>query len=412
MVLRHKRQRASSTRQKLLSTALMPAIIGAGVVVGGGIAAANSGKIVGDDGLLPMAQSRTAGTQMAMAMAMAMQCRPCNPCNPCAAKKMGGCNPCNPCAAKMKGCNPCNPCAAKMKGCNPCNPCAGKKMGGCNPCNPCNPCAGGGGGMVSEKCYVEGMKGCNPCNPCAAKKGGCNPCGAHMHGCNPCNPCAAKKMGGCNPCNPCAAKKMGGCNPCNPCAAKKMGGCNPCNPCAAKGGCNPCNPCGAGGGVSVNPCQAKGVYECLESELEAAYNSVDGVSGYTGWASFNTVPYQSATHGNRYVNNYSNDTGEDAYGRYENVGDMPVGSVLVKDSFSVNGDGSVALGPLFVMEKMGSGFNAGSDNWKYTLAMPGGNIVGVTNGQGSGNVQFCVDCHVPLADAQDSLYFLPQNLRK
>ena len=49
----------------------------------------------------------------------------------------------------------------------------------------------------------------------------------------------------------------------------------------------------------------------------------DIAADYRGWAIYNTVPYQSATHGGRYVNNYANETAA-AYGKFEDFGEMPV----------------------------------------------------------------------------------------
>ena len=155
---RRRRPTMKRWNEKLLSTTILPAVLVAGIGVGG---------------VALMAEVNPAPAQAASA------CGACNPCNPCAAS---ACNPCNPCAAAA--CNPCNPCAAAA----------------CNPCNPCNPCAGGAA-AASNKCAVPRLMTaslCNPCNPC-------NPCAASA--CNPCNPCAAAA---CNPCNPCAAAA---CNP-------------------------------------------------------------------------------------------------------------------------------------------------------------------------------------------------------
>lgn len=283
---------------------------------------------------------------------------------------------CNPCAAK-KGCNPCNPCAAK-KACNPCNPC------GANACNPCNPCAGAAG-ATSAACIVPRLAAANPC---AAKKG-----------CNPCNPCAAKG------CNPCAAKAA--CNPCNPCAAKKA--CNPCNPCAAA---NPCNPCGGATIAEITGDEATAVYECLIGEMVAAYGKSGDptAESYPAWQRYNAVPYQSATHGSRYVNNYANAVAAAEYGKYEDADPMPAGSLLAKDSFVVMPDGKTGPGPLFLMEKMAEGFNKASQDWRYTLILPSGAIVGTTGGAGSDNMTFCHECHTAMED-QDSMWFLPDEFR-
>ena len=370
--------------------------------------------------VVPLALAVTAGMTVA-AFTGVIAPRPalsaCAPCNPCAAK-----NPCNPCAAK----NPCNPCAAK----NPCNPCAAA-----NPCNPCNPCAAGAKTAASSSCFIPRLAkaAANPCNPCAAKnpcnpcaanacnpcaaKNPCNPCAA-ANPCNPCavatacNPCAAK-----NPCNPCAAK-----NPCNPCAAK-----NPCNPCAAKNPCNPCaaanpcnpcgaanpcNPCGAGPAVELTNAEAADAYDCVIGQMRMAYGkSGDATAAsYTGWRRYSKVSYQSSTHGERYVQNYANATGR-AYGAFEKAGVMPVGSILAKDSFGVNGKGSVTVGPMFMMEKMPAGFNADSGNWKYTMIMPNGSVFGVTNAKNSSGMQFCIECHAAVAEEQDHMMFLPEEYR-
>ena len=346
---------------------------------------------------------------------------PCNPCNPCAAQAMAGASDCvvprlqtaaaqNPCAA-TKTANPCNPCAAA----NPCNPCAATNpCAAANPCNPCNPCAPAEAveltpaeASAAYDCIKGVMKAAyagdlkqaaagGPCNPCASKNP-CNPCAAE----NPCNPCAATKAT--SPCNPCAATKI--VNPCNPCAATKPA--NPCNPCAAE---NPCNPCAA-----KNPCKPGAANTpCNPAMIQAA--AVTGMAAtiaqdYQGWERLNTAPYVSATHGSRYVNNYPGPEAAEAYGQFEEIGAMPAGGRIAKDSFTVSPDGRVAVGPLFSMEKMPEGFNPASADWRYAMIMPDGSLFGVTNGQGSQNVQFCAECHAIVADTQDSLYFMPEEYR-
>lgn len=279
-----------------------------------------------------------------------------NTANPTAVPRPGGAPTqlaaCNPCAAK-KGCNPCNPCAAK-KSCNPCAPCSA------NSCNPCNPCAGAAA-ATSAACVVPRLAAANPC---AAKKG-----------CNPCNPCAAKGS----------------------------------NPCAAA---NPCNPCGGATIAEITGDEATAVYECLIGEMVAAYaKSGDPTAeSYPAWRRYNAVPYQSATHGSRYVNNYANAVAQAEYGKFEDAGPMPAGSLLAKDSFVVSPDGAVGPGPLFLMEKMASGFNEASQDWRYTLILPSGAVVGTTGGAGSESMTFCHECHTAMED-QDSMWFLPEEFR-
>ncbi|MDF1721597.1 MAG: cytochrome P460 family protein [Minwuia sp.] len=133
-------------------------------------------------------------------------------------------------------------------------------------------------------------------------------------------------------------------------------------------------------------------------------------ANYGNWSRYSVHAYPSATHGGRFVNNYANAKGS-AYGKFENAGKLPVGSVLAKPSFQVTPGGKAAIGPLFLMEKMKPGFRVESGDWKYTMIMPTGAIAGVTNGQGSGNVEFCIACHAAVGEDQDHLFFLPDDLR-
>lgn len=254
----------------------------------------------------------------------------------------------------------CNPCAAK-KPCNPCNPCTAKA---CNPCNPCSATAA----AVSRECFVPRLQKAAACNPCAAK----NPC-------NPCNPCAAK---------------------------------TPCNPCAASA-CNPCNPCAAAPEVELTAGELKSVYDCLKGELVAAYGKVDILVAkrWGKWKRFSAVSYRSDTHGGRFVNNYANRIAENTYGQFEKVKSMPVGSMLAKDSFQVNADGTVAPGALFSMEKMASGFNKETGDWRYAMVMPKGTLFGITGGKNSTGLTYCHDCHVAAAE-NDMMFFMPEEYRK
>ncbi len=221
----------------------------------------------------------------------------------------------------------------------------------------------------------------------------------------------AIRVAACKACNPCAAKKT--CGACNPCAAKMA--CGACNPCAAKkacGACSPCGPCGGGAAPKLTTAEAKGAYECLLKEMVAGYakSGLKIASFYKNWDIYNKQPYVSDTHGGRLVNNYANATGK-AYGKFEEVGQMPVGSILAKDSFAVHGNGKMAAGPLFVMEKMPAGFNKASGNWRYTMVMPDGAVFGVTKGENSAKMQFCIDCHAAVAEDQDSLMLIPDEYR-
>lgn len=235
----------------------------------------------------------------------------------------------------------------------------------CGPCGPCNPCAAGA--AVGSECVVPRLV--PACNPCAAA--------------NPCNPCGA--------CNPCAAA-----NPCNPCGA--------CNPCAAA------NPCAADE-VALTADEARDAYACVQAAMAEGYakSGHRWASAYSSWKNYAARPYVSDTHGARFVNNYANARGAANYGLFEDAGPAPEGTVLAKDSFTVKG-GRVAAGPLFLMEKMAAGFDADTRDWRYTLILPSGKVVGSTGGAGTGKVAFCAECHLSVEE-QDSRFFLDESYR-
>jgi hypothetical protein len=146
--------------------------------------------------------------------------------------------------------------------------------------------------------------------------------------------------------------------------------------------------------------------------MQAAYGKSGGPvsKSYASWRRYSKVAYVSGTHGNRFVQNYANGKAR-AYGKFENAGVMPVGSILAKDSFTVAPNGRVGVGPLFVMEKMPTGFKKASGDWKYSLVMPTGAIMGITNGTNSTAMNFCYECHMAVAEDQDSMMLLPEENR-
>jgi hypothetical protein len=131
---------------------------------------------------------------------------------------------------------------------------------------------------------------------------------------------------------------------------------------------------------------------------------------FAGWTLFSAQPYTSATHGDRFVLNLANDAAE-SYGRYEDAGPMPVGAKIAKPGFSVSADGEASLGPLALMEKMEPGFSEETGDWRYTMINADGTIFGITNGENSGQMQFCAECHEAVGDSQDHLFFLPEEAR-
>ena len=170
--------------------------------------------------------------------------------------------------------------------------------------------------------------------------------------------------------------------------------------------------------VLANPANLRGdraeaVYQAIRQNMRAHYlASGDPVTGaYQTWRRYNTLPYRSAPHGELLVNNYANAPAA-RYGKYEVLGSLPAGSVVVKDSFIVTQGGEVMTGPLFLMEKREAGFNAASNDWLFMMVEPTGVVVGITNGKNSAAVRFCADCHNKAPKGQDNLLFMPEEVRR
>ena len=169
---------------------------------------------------------------------------------------------------------------------------------------------------------------------------------------------------------------------------------------------------GVSGGKALTDSEAREVYACAKSIMAAAYGSSGNAHAraFINWPNFSTTPYTSATHGNRYVNNYANEIAAQNYSQYEQAGKFPVGSILAKDGFVVNDNGRLVFNALTLMEKMPSGFNPEFNDWRYTMILPDGMLVGTTGGMGSDNVRFCQGCHAAV-DAQDNVFFVPPKYR-
>ena len=154
------------------------------------------------------------------------------------------------------------------------------------------------------------------------------------------------------------------------------------------------------------------IYNRILDDMVAGYrlSGLDYADRYRSWRRYNTVPYRSAQHGERYVNNYANEAGS-SYRHFEASGEMPAGAILIKDSFAVTKRGDVFSGPLFVMEKMPPGFNTASRDWRYVMIMPDGSLFGSTKGEGSDRVEFCIACHKLVDQENDHMFYIPKRYR-
>lgn len=158
--------------------------------------------------------------------------------------------------------------------------------------------------------------------------------------------------------------------------------------------------------------EARAIYEEAVGDLARGYAASRDPTAvdYLGWRLHNTSPYVSATHGNRYVNNYANMIAKD-YERLAPGETLPTGSIIAKDSLTVNDEREVFPGALFIMEKLTVGANPATGDWRYIMIMPDGSMFGDTKGEGADNVVFCHECHVGVAD-NDYLFGVPDEVER
>ena len=164
--------------------------------------------------------------------------------------------------------------------------------------------------------------------------------------------------------------------------------------------------------ANISPHRAEEIYQAIRDQIRDNYaGSGDPLFlEYQTWRRFTRLPYRSPNHGERFVNHYVNRTGE-RYGEYEKAGSLPAGTIVIKDSFTVTGQGQLRTGPLFLMEKMPAGFASGAGTWRFMMLRPDGTIVGLTGGRNATAVRFCAECHARAGPDHDFLYFMPDEAR-
>ena len=88
--------------------------------------------------------------------------------------------------------------------------------------------------------------------------------------------------------------------------------------------------------AELSQAQANAIYDELKARLDALYApaNLNLIKEYQSWKRYNSAPYISATHGQRYVNNFVNDIGKD-YGKLKSGEVYPAGTVIAKDSITV-----------------------------------------------------------------------------
>jgi len=159
------------------------------------------------------------------------------------------------------------------------------------------------------------------------------------------------------------------------------------------------------------PEEAQRIYDELKERMADGYalSKLDIVEDYQSWQRYNTVPYMSATHGSRFINNYANDKAKN-YGRLKEGETFAAGTVFAKDAITITEDGKQFPGALFVMEKMPKGTNEPTADWRYIVVNPDGSFFGDTTGDEPQLVQYCHACHIQVAD-DDYVFYVPEDYR-
>lgn len=164
--------------------------------------------------------------------------------------------------------------------------------------------------------------------------------------------------------------------------------------------------------AALTNADALAIYAEIADQMALGYEGADhpAAGKYRKWRLYNNAPFRSATHGNRYVNNYGNSLTRD-YVKMDETVRMPAGAVLAKDSFTVTADGDVFGAPLFLMEKLAAGASPKTNDWRYVMILPDGSLFGDSQGGAAEKVSFCHSCHRAVEKA-DNLFFVPKKFRK
>jgi len=132
------------------------------------------------------------------------------------------------------------------------------------------------------------------------------------------------------------------------------------------------------------------LYKCLRPELVKGYqkkgNAIAAV--YTEWQAASTAPQAPGMHSGQYLMTYVNPVGYEQYIKFSTDGaEMPIGTVIAKEAFSITAKGKVKNGPLLFMEKVETAEAPDTAGWKYSGIKPKGKKLKV-DAKG-----FCHACH-------------------
>lgn len=168
-----------------------------------------------------------------------------------------------------------------------------------------------------------------------------------------------------------------------------------------------CANIGVGSAWDLEDTQVVALYDCLKHKMAEGYaKGGDEVgSEYRSWTVTATRPAVAGAHGNRLLQTFANDVAAEQYLKFAEEGfEMPVGSVLAKESISISKKKMTGRpGPLFIMTKMEAGSLPGTADWLYGGVQPNGKPMKFKQ-------SFCHDCHVSWED-QDHMAYPVEEVR-
>ncbi len=159
-------------------------------------------------------------------------------------------------------------------------------------------------------------------------------------------------------------------------------------------------------GPELSPDEMTELYNCIQPGLLKGYSKKGHEVGsvYGGWKAASLRPVAPGVHSGQYLMTYVNDAGYDQYVKYTSDGtQMPVGTVIAKENFTIKSSGKVSNGPLLIMTKVGDEA-ADTGGWVYSGVKPNGKKLKV-DGKG-----FCHACHQAYP-TQDFLGYPVQDAR-
>ena len=148
------------------------------------------------------------------------------------------------------------------------------------------------------------------------------------------------------------------------------------------------------------------LYDCLQGKMADGY--IKGpkrwipkkyVEDYRTWTPASTLPANPGVHGERYLMTWVSPEGADEYMKFADEGvKIPAGTIIAKESFTVNKKGVAKAGPLFIMEKVAAGKSPKTNDWYYMMVSPKGVPQGV-------NVyKACQECHANYLESDQVAY--------